>query len=226
MKRNEFFNGQLCLVGGTIKSKEVSNRSIVKERAEEYGVDSLMNYEALSLITGIEESELQKYKSLSEIEEKVEMLNCTKNQKLKLKALFQVSRRYSKESRGAVKTIKSPEDAYRLVVDDMRFLKKEVFKAIALDTKNQVIDIIDISVGSLSASIVHPREVFKELILRSANAVVFAHNHPSGINLESIEDVSTNKRLLECAELLGIKLLDHIIVGGNSYRSLKEQGLM
>jgi DNA repair protein RadC len=111
-------------------------------------------------------------------------------------------------------------------MEEMRHHKKEIFKIILLNTKSQVIKCFNISVGSLNSSIVHPREVFSEAVKVSCSAVIFAHNHPSGDPEPSREDIETTKRLVNAGDILGIKVFDHIIIGDNSYISLKEKGYM
>lgn len=218
--RNNF--EQLVIEGTTVrKEKEVD---IVKERAMQYGMESLFNNEALSLLTGIKAEEL-KGKSLSEIREQIPMLNITENQRLKLEAFFEMAVRFSKEERGQSKSVKCPQDAFNLVVDEMRDLKKEQFKIIMLDTKSRLIDVKLISEGSLNSSIVHPREVFKEAILNSSASVILIHNHPSNDVTESNEDVGITRRLCDCGRALGIEVVDHLIIGGNRFKSLKEAGL-
>lgn len=105
-------------------------------------------------------------------------------------------------------------------------MEKEHFKAILLNTKNHVISIEDISIGSLNSSIVHPREVFKPAIKRSSASVILVHNHPSGDPTPSREDIEVTSRLVNAGNVLGIAVLDHVIIGNNSILSLKEQGLM
>ena len=94
-----------------------------------------------------------------------------------------------------------------------------------LDTRNQLIRVAEISVGSLDSSIVHPREVFKEAISASAASVIFVHNHPSGDTEASEDDIQLTKRLAEAGEIIGIEVLDHIITGDRSYISLKRAGV-
>jgi DNA repair protein RadC len=107
----------------------------------------------------------------------------------------------------------------------LRAKKKEHFLAILLDTRAQVIKISEISVGSLDASIVHPREVFREAMTASAASVIFVHNHPSGNPEPSAEDIKLTERLAQAGEIVGIDVLDHIIIGDKSYLSLKRKGL-
>ncbi|KAB2952341.1 JAB domain-containing protein [Heliorestis acidaminivorans] len=143
-----------------------------------------------------------------------------------IKSAVELGRRISASSPETRTIIRSPEDVSRLVMEEMRFLDKEVFRALALNTKNHVLSIENISVGSLSSAIVHPRELFKALIRKSAAAVVLLHNHPSGDPTPSREDREITRRIVEGGRILGIEVLDHIIIGDNRYASLKELGYM
>lgn len=107
----------------------------------------------------------------------------------------------------------------------MKDKNKEYFLALMLDTRNQLIKVAEISVGSLDSSIVHPREVFKEAISASAASVIFVHNHPSGDTEASEDDVGLTERLAKAGEIVGIDVLDHIIIGGTNFLSLKREGL-
>ena len=118
--------------------------------------------------------------------------------------------------------INNPWDVYTYYMDDMRYLKKEVFKIVLLNTKNEIITEIDISMGTLNSSLVHPREVFVEAIKRSANKIILLHNHPSGQVEPSKEDKSITKRLVECGMIVGIEVIDHIIIGDGVYYSFKK----
>lgn len=126
----------------------------------------------------------------------------------------------------SVKTIRSPIDVYKLLEPDFRHLKQEQFICLFLNTKNGVTGKEIISIGSLNASIVHPREVFRPAIKRSCASIICAHNHPSGNPDPSPEDIVITQRLVESGAIIGIDMLDHIIVGSYTYVSLKEQGLM
>lgn len=109
---------------------------------------------------------------------------------------------------------------------DLNLEVKEHFLAVHLDSKNRVQCLDRVSLGSLNASIVHPREVFKAALLSSAAAIILVHNHPSGDPTPSREDLELTNRLKECGELLGIRVLDHVIVGDRCYVSLADRGLM
>lgn len=122
--------------------------------------------------------------------------------------------------------ISSPNDIARILMKDMIFLKQEVLKLVMLDTKNNIIGIKDIFIGSVNSSIVHPREIFKEAIKRSSTSIIVCHNHPSGDPTPSKEDINITIRLKECSKIIGIDLLDHLIVGKDKYVSLKEKGII
>jgi len=125
--------------------------------------------------------------------------------------------------------IKDPGDANKIIqlVLDLNSSAVEKFGIITLTTKNKVAGIHIISVGTINCSFASPREVFQQAILNNASAIILFHNHPSGDPTESIEDVETTNKLIQAGEILGIKVLDHIIVGeNNSYVSLKQKGLI
>lgn len=143
-----------------------------------------------------------------------------------LKAAFELANRLEGYiETGEKPVVKSPADVAALVRSRLRDKKKEYFLALFLDTRNQLIKLAEISVGSLDTSIVHPREVFKEAIAASAASVIFVHNHPSGDVEASEDDVKLTKRLAKAGELVGIDVLDHIIIGDRLYLSLKGKGL-
>ena len=122
--------------------------------------------------------------------------------------------------------IHGPEDAAHILMPRLRYEQKEHFVVMSLSTKNRVLCIRDISIGSLTASVVHPREVFKEALDRSAAAIIIAHNHPSGDPCPSREDQAVTKRLVEVGKVMDIPVLDHIIIGDNRFVSMKEKGMM
>lgn len=125
------------------------------------------------------------------------------------------------------KPIVNPATAAEIInqVFDLENQPNEIFAILCLNTKNKVAGAHIISQGSLSASIVHPREVFKAAILNNAASIILAHNHPSGDPEPSREDIETTKRLVEAGEILGIRVLDHVIIG-EQYLSMKGEGLM
>ncbi len=143
-----------------------------------------------------------------------------------IKAAFELANRledYPEAGKKAV--VKTPEDIVALVKGRLKGKKKEHFLALLLDTRNRLIKVSEISVGSLDTSIVHPREVFKEAISASAAAVIFVHNHPSGDAEASEDDIKLTKRLAEVGEIMGIDVLDHVIIGDKNFLSLKREGV-
>jgi len=143
-----------------------------------------------------------------------------------IKAAFELANRLEGYSEAEEKpVIKTPDDVASLVKGRLRSKKKEHFLALLLDTRNQLIKVAEISVGSLDTSIVHPREVFKEAISASAASVIFVHNHPSGDPTASEDDIKLTKRLAEAGGIMGIDVLDHIIITDKEFLSLKREGL-
>ncbi|RNC29947.1 MAG: hypothetical protein AWM53_00167 [Candidatus Dichloromethanomonas elyunquensis] len=122
--------------------------------------------------------------------------------------------------------INSPGDVADLVMEEMRCLDREHFRIMLLSTRNNVLGISPVSIGSLNSSVVHPRECFKEAIRRNANTIILLHNHPSGDPAPSKEDVDITRRLAEGGKILGIDVLDHVIIGDKRFVSLKEQGVI
>lgn len=143
-----------------------------------------------------------------------------------LLALAEISKRFKSFKSGDEYKISQPRDAAELLMESMRCLKQECLKLIMLNTKNVVIALKDVFVGSLNSSIVHPREVFCEAIKKSSASIIISHNHPSGDPAPSSEDINLTHRIKECGKLIGIELLDHIIIGDGCYVSLKEKGIL
>jgi DNA repair protein RadC len=149
---------------------------------------------------------------------------------IQLKAAFEVAKRLSRPRERI--PVNTPAEAAQLVREEMRDLDREEFRVVLLNTKNALIRVADVSRGSLNASIVEPREVFKDAIAASAAGMILVHNHPSGDPTPSSEDIAITKRLVKAGELLNIAVLDHVIIGQRAtgrdkdYVSLKELGLM
>ncbi|MBI5252887.1 MAG: DNA repair protein RadC [Euryarchaeota archaeon] len=211
-----------------------------RERLIKHGAENLSSAELLAILlrTGTKSNSilslanmlLRKYnlKQLSQasLPELMSIQGIKKAKACQLLACFEIASRLASFSDALKPKVKTSSDVYAIVSPKLRSLKKECFIALYLDTKNQLLREDTISIGSLSANIVHPREVFKGAILESAAAVIIAHNHPSGDASPSNDDVELTKRLLSAGEIIGIKVLDHIIVGDGQFVSLKERGLM
>jgi len=236
-----------------LKNKEyVSIKNWVKEERPremliKYGEKNLSLSKLLSIIlrTGKEGESaeelankiLNKYKSLREIDSvsidelcKIEGIGLAKA--TQIKASFEIGKRLLKESSSEKKKIKNPDDIIDFVSEYygsyLRDAKKEFFNIILLDIKNKVIDTIELSKGSINASVVDPREVIKEATLKSASSIILVHNHPSGDTEPSTDDINITKKIKEACDIVGIKVLDHIIIGKNKedYTSFAKLGLI
>jgi len=218
-----------------------------RERLKERGAAALTDAELVAILlrTGVKGQSavqlaqvlIQKFVSLDELARaSVEAIAGTKGvgetKAIQLKAAFELARRLTGRPRADQRSISSPEDAAAVLREDMRTLDREEFWVLLLNTKNGLIKKCPTSRGSLNASIVEPREVFKDAIAASAASMILVHNHPSGDPTPSAEDVTVTKRLVKAGELLNISVLDHIILGhrtagrDHDFASLKELGLM
>jgi DNA repair protein RadC len=145
---------------------------------------------------------------------------------VQIQAALELGRRMSSTLRPENFLLSSPQEVASFLMEEMRYYRKEYFKIILLNTKNHIISVEDISIGSLNSSIVHPREIFNLPVKKSAASIILVHNHPSGDPTPSREDLEVTKRLVEAGNLLGINVLDHIIVGEGKFLSFKEKGLI
>lgn len=141
-------------------------------------------------------------------------------------AAFELGKRLYATDTSEPVAIRSPREAANLFIPSLRYVDKEHFMAAHLNTKNQIIAVETVSVGTLNASLVHPRELFKTAVKNSSAALIVAHNHPSGDPEPSKEDLQLTRRIKQAGELMGIEVLDHVIVGGERFVSMKERGLM
>lgn len=212
-----------------------------REKLLNYGASKLSNSELLAILlaTGYkEQSAISLAEELLSQDEGLRYLTNTTVEELssikgiglakssQLIAAVELGKRIALSTKANNYKIKGPEDVVALIMEDMRYLRKEYFNILLLNTKNEVISIENVSIGNLSSSIVHPREVFISAIKRSSSSIILVHNHPSGDPTPSNEDISITKRLQEAGDILGIKVLDHIIIGDGIYISLKEKSLM
>ncbi|PFH90240.1 MULTISPECIES: DNA repair protein RadC [unclassified Bacillus (in: firmicutes)] len=210
-----------------------------RERLLKFGPSSLSNQDLLAILlrTGTKNESvlkvsnelLLKFDGLrllmnASVEEISNIKGIGEAKAVQLIATFELGKRINRLQYDERFMIKSPDDCAEFMMDEMRFLEQEHFVCLYLNTKNQVIARETIFKGSLNASIVHPREVFKEAFRRSASSIICLHNHPSGDPTPSREDIEVTKRLVECGKIIGIELLDHIIIGEHKYVSLKEKG--
>ncbi len=221
--------------------KELPEDIRPRERLLNEGAGALSDIELLAILvrTGSRETTaldlasmlMARFKSLrlladATVEELSEVKGVGPAKACQIQAALELAKRISQFSGPQRPVIRSPDDAACLVMEEMRHLDREHFRALLLNTKNQVIGADKVSVGTLNSSTVHPRELFRNAIKRSAASVILVHNHPSGDPTPSREDLDVTGRLCEAGRIIGIEVLDHIIIGDNKYISLKAKGLL
>ena len=223
-------------MGIIIRDLPVSERP--REKLLHHGPETLSNRELLAIILrvgtrrrsalALADQLLAYFGSLRELREaRCEELQAVEGIGLAKAAQILAAIELGRRVQASVKVptvVRFPQDAADYMMEHLRYLDREVMRLIILDTKNQVIASPTVSVGTLNSSMVHPREIFKECIRRSAASLIVAHNHPSGDPSPSTEDIQVTKRLQRAGEILGIDVLDHIIIGDNRFVSLKEEG--
>ncbi len=179
-------------------------------------------------MTGIDVEKLRsiifKY-GITELVKVADSLDITSQQRMRLLLLYETCRRIGAGERNMVK-VTSPDDASKLFIDRLRYQPIELFLVAFLDNRNHVITVKEFSRGTATETLVNHGMLLRDALAHNASGVIVAHNHPSGSPDPSGNDKKTTERLRDVLRLVSIKLLDHIIVGGNSFISLKEQGLI
>ncbi len=141
----------------------------------------------------------------------------------RLAAAFALGRRVETEARRPRPTLRSPSEVHGLLAPEVRGAAQETFHALLLDGKHRLRRREQVSLGTLNASLVHPREVFGAALREGAAALIVAHNHPSGDPEPSDEDLAVTRRLVEAGKILGVPLLDHVVIGERSFVSIRER---
>ena len=228
-----------------LKIREMPQDERPREKLLARGPDALTNAELVAILlrTGrrgmnvveVARELLDRYKSFAElsrcsVKELREIKGIGQAKALELVAAFNLGKRFAQEPLSQQK-LDSPELIHELLGGEMRMLRTESLRVVLLDTRYRLMRVESVSTGSMNESIAHPREIFRPAITYSAYAVIVVHNHPSGDASPSQTDHSLTRRLAEAAELLQIKLLDHIIIGAPSegnpgYFSFKEAGVL
>ncbi|GGF06801.1 UPF0758 protein YsxA [Halobacillus andaensis] len=225
----------------SIMIRDVPKEDRPRERLVKHGAHHLSNQELLAILLG-SGSKKESVTSLAQrilihfegimllkdatIEELTAIKGIGSAKAVLLLSAIEFGRRLQQMKPVERYVIRSPEDGADFVMEEMRDLKQEHFVCLFLNTKNQVLHRQTVFIGSLNASIVHPREVFKEAVKRSAASIICAHNHPSGDPSPSQEDIQVTRRLNECGKMIGIELLDHLVIGDRKFISLKEKGYL
>ncbi|MER2127061.1 DNA repair protein RadC [Solibacillus sp. FSL H8-0523] len=222
-----------------LKIHDVHEADRPRERFLRQGAKSLSNQELIAILLGTgtkQESVLtvanrvlltfEKLHNLkfATLEEMTEIKGIGEAKAVLLLASIELGRRLASKEDEQRYTIRSPEDAANFLMQDMTSLQQEHFVCLFLNVKNQILHKKTIFVGSLNASIVHPREIFREAVKRSAASIICAHNHPSGVPTPSPEDIDVTTRLYEAGKIVGVDLLDHVIIGDHQFISMKEKG--
>lgn len=217
------------------------HRSRLRKRFLQSGLDAFLDYEIIKLLLTLgtprkdckpmAKALIKKFGNLRAVLEAspVELQQIKgigPNNIFGIKLFQAMAERYAKEKVPSKITLDSSLAVAHYLQNAIGHEKKENFLALSLDSRNRLIKVSTISIGSLTASIVHPREVFKEAMQNSAAQIILAHNHPSDDPQPSPENVAMTRRLEEVAKIIGIDILDHIIVTKNSFKSLKAENLM
>jgi DNA repair protein RadC len=212
-----------------------------RERMEQYGPDALSTAELLAIILRVgsrgesavrlAERLLSEFGGLPGIARaRVQQLSALSGIGLakaaQVKAAFELGKRLATSADGAKAVVSDAAGAATLVMEDLRYRQQECLAAIFLDARNQVIRVRVLTIGTLTGSPARPREVFKEALAHGCASLIVCHNHPSGDPTPSKDDIALTARLVKAGELLGVPVLDHIIIGGGRYVSLKEAGRM
>ncbi|SRR3989339_49764 len=216
------------------KVKDLNEEDKPREKLIKYGPDILSVQELLAIVlgTGTKKEEVMSMTSrilkeygekpiLSQTNPKIfqNELGIPETKACQIIACFELGRRFFKENKTGSITIRNAKQAFNYL-KDMRDLPKEYLRGIYLNSRYKLIHDEVISVGTLTANIIHPREIFKPAIEHSAAAIIIAHNHPSGSPTPTKSDIEITKQIVKAGKILGIDLLDHIIIAKNKYSSI------
>lgn len=219
-----------------MKIKMLPQEERPAEKAMLKGIESLSNAELLALLLG---SGTRSKSAIGLAEDILAeddggisyLTECSMQELMKLNGVgmikaarifagIELGKRIASKPKAARAMIRSSEDVAGIFMEELRYEKREHFKALLLNSKGELLSVETISVGELTAAPVHPREVFNKAVRKSAAAIIFVHNHPSGDPTPSKEDVETTQRLVSCGKLLGIQVVDHVVIGAGSFCSI------
>lgn len=223
-----------------IKMKELPLSERPYEKLELYGAEVLTNSELLAIIIktgtkdetsvmlaqkilnlelGNENQDLRFLQDIS-IEKLMTIKGIGKVKAIQIKAIGELTKRLSKPINNMKIKVKSPGDIANLFMQELRYEKKEIMKLIILNSKNVIQKMVNISLGATNSASVEPKEILLEAIKGQANRIILIHNHPSGDPTPSKADYMVTDRIYECADIMGIELLDHIVIGDGKFESI------
>ena len=222
-----------------VKMKELPMSERPYEKLEMYGAETLTNSELLAIIikTGtkdetsimlaqkilkLRDSKDQDLRFLQDIsiKELMTIKGIGKVKAIQIKAIGELTKRLSKPINNTKIKVKSPTDIADLLMQEMQYEKREIMKLVILNTKNIIQKIVNISLGATNSVSVEPKEILLEAIKCQATKIILIHNHPSGDPTPSKADYMFTDRIYECADIMGIELLDHIIIGDGKFTSI------
>ena len=222
--------------------RELPEAERPREKMCVYGCSALSNAELIAIIIGSGTKDksaievAQRILSLDEeglgfigrctVEEASEVEGIGTAKACRLIAAAELGRRIASGGMNKKAVIESYEDAAVFLMENMRYYREEHFTAMLLNSHGSVISLEEIAIGDIMSMVIHPREVFSMAVRRKAAAVILAHNHPSGDCTPSSEDIQTTHRLIRAGEIMGIKVLDHIIIGDGTFISMKNKKLI
>ncbi len=221
--------------------KEISKNERPMEKLASYGRQTLSNSELLAILIGsgtkkknaiqladeiLHKKHTSKSLLYTDIEQLVKIDGIGLSKASRIVAGLELGKRLSKIDKMERISLTNPDSVAEYLFEHFRDSYKEEFVVLLLDTKNRIISIKTISQGTINQTLVHPREVFRDAIMHNANSIMISHNHPSGDPTASHEDILITDRLVKVGEYVGIKVLDHIVIGDNKYISFREKGLI
>ncbi|MCL1982117.1 MAG: DNA repair protein RadC [Clostridiales bacterium] len=222
--------------------KELPFSERPREKMFTEGIAYLSNTELLAILMGTgtrEKSALRLAEEVLSLEKSgiLFLSECSPEELKKVKGIgeakacqvlagIELGRRIATKPRGSKTRVNGPGSIASLFMEEMRYYKKEIFNILLMNSKGEVIGTDVISVGDLSSTVIHPREVFLPAIKRSAATVAFVHNHPSGDPTPSSEDIAVTKKLVDAGTILGIQVVDHVVIGDGKYVSFREEQLI
>lgn len=221
--------------------KEINVNERPMEKILHYGVESLSNSELLAILIGsgtknknaiFLAEDILKYKIrdkdllYTSIEQLMKIDGIGLSKASRIISGLELGKRLSKIDKSQSVSLSNPDSVADFLYEYFRDSYKEEFCVLFLDTKNKVIGAQTVSIGTINQSLVHPREVFRYAIMKNSNSIILSHNHPSGDPTPSKEDILITERLIKAGEYIGIRVLDHLIIGDRRYISLREENLV